>query len=100
VIASSVTSPLERQFGQGPGLQQMTSTSSDGSSVITLQFSLKLNIDVAEQQVQQAINLAQPFLPKDPAEPSVIAKPIQPTPDSHARADFESAPAFQSSRLR
>src|SRR5579862_1838876 len=56
VMASSVTAPLERQFGQVPGLQQMTSTSSDGSSVITLQFSLSLNIDVAEQQVQAAIN--------------------------------------------
>src|SRR5258707_7514080 len=65
VIASSVTAPLERQFGQVPGLLQLTSTSSEGSSVITLQFSLKLNIDVAEQQVQQAINLAMPILPSD-----------------------------------
>ena len=56
VMASSVTAPLERQFGQVPGLQQMTSTSSDGSSVITLQFNLSLNIDVAEQEVQQSIN--------------------------------------------
>src|SRR5271166_3609516 len=56
VMASSVTAPLERQFGQVPGLQQMTSTSSDGSSVITLQFVLTLNIDVAEQEVQQSIN--------------------------------------------
>src|ERR1700732_4349462 len=52
VMASSVTAPLERQFGQLPGLQQMTSTSSDGSSVITLQFNLSLSIDVAEQKVQ------------------------------------------------
>ena len=52
VMASSVTAPLERQFGQMPGLQQMTSTSSDGSSVITLQFLLSLSIDVAEQEVQ------------------------------------------------
>src|SRR5690348_18482650 len=52
VMASSVTAPLERQFGQVPGLNQMTSTSSDGSSVITLQFSLDLDIDIAEQQVQ------------------------------------------------
>ncbi len=74
VMASSVTAPLERQFGQVPGLQQMTSTSSDGSSVITLQFSLKLNIDVAEQQVQQAINLAAPFLPKDIPNPPVYSK--------------------------
>ncbi len=56
VMASSVTAPLERQFGQVPGLQQMTSTSSDGSSVITLQFNLSLSIDVAEQEVQQSIN--------------------------------------------
>src|ERR1700744_5419050 len=56
VMASSVAAPLERQFGQVPGLQQMTSTSSDGSSVIVLQFNLTLNIDVAEQEVQQAIN--------------------------------------------
>src|SRR5438128_7374754 len=59
VMASSVTAPLERQFGQVPGLQQMTSTSSDGSSVITLQFNLTLNIDVAEPPVQEAINAAQ-----------------------------------------
>src|SRR6266850_8474125 len=52
VMASSVTAPLERQFGQVAGLNQMTSTSSSGSSVITLQFSLDLNIDVAEQQIQ------------------------------------------------
>ena len=56
VMASSVTAPLERQFGQVPGLQQMTSTSSDGSSVITLQFNLSLSIDIAEQEVQQSIN--------------------------------------------
>src|SRR5215470_8062209 len=56
VIASSVTAPLERQFGQVPGLQQMTSTSSGGSSVITLQFVLTLDIDIAEQEVQQSIN--------------------------------------------
>ena len=55
VMASSVTAPLERQFGQMPGLNQMTSTSSGGSSVITLQFSLDLNLDIAEQQVQAAI---------------------------------------------
>ena len=74
VIASSVTAPLERQFGQVPGLLQLTSTSSEGSSVITLQFSLKLNIDVAEQQVQQAINLALPFLPKDLPNPPIYSK--------------------------
>src|ERR1700733_3420484 len=58
VMASSVTAPLERQFGQVPGLNQMTSTSSDGSSVIVLQFDLALNIDVAEQQVKEAIKAA------------------------------------------
>src|ERR1700716_571091 len=63
VMASAVTAPLERQFGQVPGLKQMTSTSSDGSSIVTLQFSLDLNIDVAEQEVQAAINAAQTFLP-------------------------------------
>src|SRR3974390_1050151 len=56
VMASSVTAPLERQFGQMPGLQQMTSISSDRSSIITLQFNLSMNIDVAEQEVQQSIN--------------------------------------------
>src|ERR671939_1111363 len=56
VMASGVTAPLERQFGQVPGLNQMTSTSSGGSSVITLQFDLDLSIDVAEQEVQAAIN--------------------------------------------
>jgi len=74
VIASSVTAPLERQLGQVPGLQQLTSTSSESSSVITLQFDLKLNIDVAEQQVQQAINLAQPFLPRDLPNPPIYSK--------------------------
>jgi multidrug efflux pump len=74
VMASSVTAPLERQFGQVPGLQQMTSTSSDGSSVITLQFTLSLSIDVAEQEVQQAINAAGTFLPSDLPVPPVYAK--------------------------
>src|SRR6202166_202243 len=62
VMASSVTAPLERQFGQVPGLLQMTSTSSDGSSVITLQFNLSLSIDVAEQEVQQSISVAGTYL--------------------------------------
>src|SRR5213594_1482795 len=65
VMASSVTAPLERQFGQMPGLQQMTSTSSSGSSVITLQFALTLGLDVAEQEVQAAINAAATLLPRD-----------------------------------
>ncbi|HUO10226.1 MAG TPA: multidrug efflux RND transporter permease subunit [Phycisphaerae bacterium] len=74
VMASSVTAPLERQFGQVPGLNQMTSTSSQGSSVITLQFSLSLNIDVAEQQVQAAINASMTYLPKDLPNPPIYSK--------------------------
>src|ERR1039458_1334403 len=66
VMASSVTAPLERLFGQAPGLQQMTSTSSDGSSVITLQFNLSLSIDVAEQEGQQSINASGTLLPAGP----------------------------------
>ena len=74
VMGSAVTAPLERQFGQVPGLNQMTSTSSDGSSVITLQFALSLDIDVAEQEVQAAINAAQTFLPIDLPAPPVYSK--------------------------
>jgi multidrug efflux pump len=74
VSASAVTAPLERQFGQMPGLNQMTSTSSDGSSVIVLQFSLNLNIDVAEQEVQAAINAAQTYLPADLPVPPIYSK--------------------------
>ena len=74
VMASSVTAPLERQFGQVPGLQQMTSTSSDGCSVITLQFTLSLNIDVAEQEVQQSINAAGTYLPPDLPTPPIYSK--------------------------
>jgi multidrug efflux pump len=74
VMASSVTAPLERQFGQVPGLQQMTSTSSDGSSVITLQFDLSLSIDVAEQEVQQSINASGTYLPADLPTPPIYSK--------------------------
>ncbi|HWB99665.1 MAG TPA: efflux RND transporter permease subunit, partial [Bryobacteraceae bacterium] len=74
VMASSVTAPLERQLGQVPGLQQMTSTSSNGSSVITLQFNLSLNIDVAEQEVQQSINASGTYLPADLPTPPVYSK--------------------------
>src|SRR5271166_780332 len=74
VMASSVTAPLERQFGQVPGLQQMTSTSSDGSSVITLQFNLSLSIDVAEQEVQQSINASGTYLPADLPAPPIYSK--------------------------
>jgi multidrug efflux pump len=74
VMASSVTAPLERQFGQMPGLNQMTSTSSSGSSVITLQFTLTLGLDVAEQEVQAAINTAFTLLPTDLPTPPVYSK--------------------------
>jgi len=74
VMASSVTAPLERQFGQVPGLTQMTSTSAFGSSVITLQFDLDLDIDVAEQEVQAAINAASTYLPKDLPNPPIYSK--------------------------
>jgi multidrug efflux pump len=74
VMASSVTAPLERQFGEIPGLNQMTSTSSMGSSVITLQFALSLNIDVAEQQVQASINAAQTYLPANLPNPPIYSK--------------------------
>ena len=74
VVASSITAPLEKQFGQLPGLTQMSSVSSDGCSIITLQFSLDLNIDVAEQQVQAAINAANSFLPRDIPNPPIYSK--------------------------
>jgi multidrug efflux pump len=74
VMASAVTAPLERQFGQVPGLNQMTSTSSEGSSLITLQFALDLNIDVAEQQVQAAINASGSYLPRDLPNPPIYSK--------------------------
>ncbi len=74
VMASSVTTPLERQFGQLPGLRQMTSTSSFGASLITLQFTLDHQIDVAEQWVQAAINAAFTFLPKDLPSPPIYSK--------------------------
>jgi multidrug efflux pump len=74
VMASSVTAPLERQFGQMPGLKQMTSVSSGGGSVITLEFDLDENIDVAEQEVQAAINAATSFLPADLPNPPIYSK--------------------------
>jgi multidrug efflux pump len=74
VMASSITAPLERQFGQMPGLKQMSSASSGGSSVITLQFSLDLSLDVAEQEVQAAINASSSFLPTDLPNPPVYSK--------------------------
>src|SRR2546423_6615394 len=73
-MASSVTAPLERQFGQVPGLNQMTSSSSFGCSVITLQFNLDLNIDIAEQEVQAAINAGTTYLPRDLPNPPIYSK--------------------------
>ena len=74
VMASSVTSPLERQFGQVPGLTQMTSSSSEGCSCIVLRFDLELDIDIATQQVQAAINSAAAVLPRDLPNPPVYTK--------------------------
>ena len=74
VMSSSVTAPLERQFGQMPGLKQMTSVSSGGGSVVTLEFNLDENIDVAEQEVQAAINAGHSFLPVDLPNPPIYSK--------------------------
>jgi len=74
VVTSSITAPLERQFGQMPGLNQMSSTSSGGASVITLQFSLNLALDIAEQEVQAAINASSTFLPADLPAPPIYNK--------------------------
>ena len=74
VMTSAITAPLERQFGQMPGLKQMSSTSSGGASVITLQFKLKLNLDIAEQTVQASINAANNFLPNDLPMPPIYNK--------------------------
>jgi len=74
IMTSSITAPLERQFGQIPGLQQMTSTSSFGSSLITLQFNLDLNIDIAEQEVQASINSASNLLPPGIPNPPIYSK--------------------------
>jgi multidrug efflux pump len=74
VVATTVTAPLERQFGQLQGLNQMTSSSSGGTSVIVLQFTLSLNIDVAEEEVQSAINASQSFLPANLPSPPIYSK--------------------------
>ncbi len=74
VMTSSVTAPLERQFGEMPSLNQMSSVSSAGASVITLQFSLDLSLDIAEQEVQAAINAAGNLLPSDLPAPPIYAK--------------------------
>ncbi|MBL0140523.1 MAG: MdtB/MuxB family multidrug efflux RND transporter permease subunit [Betaproteobacteria bacterium] len=74
VVTSSITAPLERQFGQMPGLKQMSSTSSGGASVITMQFDLAVNLDVAEQEVQAAINAGSNLLPSDLPSPPIYSK--------------------------
>src|SRR5438309_2826743 len=74
VMASSVTTPLERQFGQVPGLNQMTSVSSFGVSLITLQFNLDLNIDIAEQDAQAPINAASTIVPRELPHPPIYSK--------------------------
>jgi multidrug efflux pump len=74
VVTSSITAPLERQFGQMPGLQQMSSTSSGGASVITLQFGLAMDLDAAEQEVQAAINAGGNLLPSDLPSPPIYSK--------------------------
>ncbi|MDZ4097289.1 MAG: efflux RND transporter permease subunit, partial [Methylophilaceae bacterium] len=74
VMTSVITAPLERQFGQMPGLTQMSSTSSGGASVITLQFNLNLDLDIAEQTVQAAINAASNFLPNDLPQAPIYSK--------------------------
>src|SRR6202046_2887699 len=74
VVATTVTAPLERQFGQMPGLNQMTSSSSGATSVVVLQFNLSLNIDVAEEEVQSAINASQSYLPANLPAPPVYSK--------------------------
>src|SRR5438309_9960754 len=74
VTTSSITAPLERQFGQMPGLNQMSSTSSGGASVITLQFDLSMDLDAAEQEVQAAINAGSNLLPTDRPAPPIHGK--------------------------
>ena len=84
VMTSAVTAPLERQFGQMSGLKQMSSQSSGGASVITLQFQLTLPLDVAEQEVQAAINAATNLLPSDLPNPPVYSK-VNPAANHDAR---------------
>src|SRR5450631_4188030 len=74
VTTSSITAPLERQFGQMPGMKQMSSTSSGGASVITLQFELTIDLDTAEQEVQAAINAGGNLLPTDLPAPPIYSK--------------------------
>ena len=96
VLTSVVTSPLERQFGQMPGLVQMSSTSSGGASVITLQFNLTLDLDIAEQTVQAAINAATNVLPNDLPQPPIYSK-VNPadTPIMTLAVSSKSLPLFK-----
>jgi multidrug efflux pump len=96
VMASSVTAPLEKQFGQMPGLNQMTSASSDGASLITLQFNLALGLDVAEQEVQAAINAATTYLPTNLPNPPIYNK-VNPadTPIMTLALTSKTLPLFQ-----
>jgi multidrug efflux pump len=96
VMSSVVTAPLERQFGQMPGLTQMSSTSSGGASVITLQFNLELDLDIAEQNVQAAINAASNFLPNDLPQPPIYSK-VNPadTPIMTLAVTSDSLPLFK-----
>jgi len=96
VMTSVITAPLERQFGQMPGLTQMSSTGSGGASVITLQFNLNLDLDIAEQSVQAAINAAGNFLPKDLPQPPIYSK-VNPadTPIMTLAVSSKSLPLFK-----
>jgi multidrug efflux pump len=96
VMTSVITAPLERQFGQMPGLTQMSSSSSGGASMITLQFNLNLNLDIAEQNVQAAINAATNFLPKDLPQAPVYSK-VNPadTPIMTLAISSQSLPLFK-----
>ncbi|MDD5214399.1 MAG: MdtB/MuxB family multidrug efflux RND transporter permease subunit [Methylococcales bacterium] len=96
VMTSVITAPLERQFGQMPGLTQMSSTSSGGASVITLQFHLNLDLDIAEQTVQAAINAAMNFLPNDLPQAPIYSK-VNPadTPIMTLAVSSESLPLFK-----
>ncbi len=96
VMTSAITAPLERQFGQMPGLTQMSSTSSGGASVITLQFNLNLDLDIAEQNVQAAINAAANFLPTDLPQAPIYSK-VNPadTPIMTLAVSSESLPLFK-----
>jgi len=95
VMATTVTAPLERQFGELQGLSQMTSTSSGGTSVIVLQFNLTLNIDVAEEEVQSAINASQSLLPSILPAPPIYSKTNPAEPCAYPGHHLDSMPLSQ-----